>query len=82
MLTLQRYDFPLTYIPWKDAVVSDTLSRVYLNDCKTGISAENMEAHVYLINKSWPMTDKKLSSYYEISAPEESLKLLAKYTLH
>ena len=63
MLALQKCDFTLSYIPWKDAVVPDTQSRAYLNDCKTEISTEDMKTHVHLINKSRPMIDKKLNDW-------------------
>ena len=56
MLELQRYDFIVNFFQGKEAVIPDTQSRVYSNDCETEISTEDMKAQVYFINKSLPMT--------------------------
>ena len=83
MLALQQYVFTRNYIPGKDVVVPDILSRAYVNDCKSEISTEDIEAHMYFVNKSrLIITDKKLYIYCVKTATDESLKLLAKYILH
>lgn len=82
MLALQRYDFDLQYIPGKEAVVPDTLSRAFLNECEPEISTEDMEAHVHLIEAEMPMSDKKLTRYRQATSTDKTLQLLKKYTLN
>ena len=48
MLALQWCDITFNYIPGKNVVVPDTL---HLNDCKTKMSTEDMEAYVQLAGK-------------------------------
>ena len=55
-------------------IVPNTLSCAYLNDCKTEVSSEEIESHVHLMNKLWPMID-----LLKKTATDESLKLLAIY---
>ena len=71
------YDFPLNFIPRKDAEVPDTILQTYLNDCKTENSTEDMEARVYFIHELWLTTNKKFNC--EKTATDELIKLL---TLH
>ena len=80
MLALQRYDFDLKYIPGKDAVVPDALSRAYLDDCDPEISEEDLEAYVHQIVSEMPISDKKLIQYRQSTASDETLQLLAEYT--
>ena len=79
MGVMQRDCFTLPYVPQKDAVVSNRLSHTYLNNCKTEIFTEDMEANVHLINKSQPVTYKKLNPYCKEIITDELEKSIVKY---
>ena len=54
-------------------------NKCILNWLKTEISTEDIEIYVHLINKSRPMTDKKLNTYCEKTTDE---LLLTKYAFN
>ena len=51
----------------------------YLDIIESELSDEEMEAYILQIKESFPMSDKKLSIYQEVTANDETLQLLAKY---
>ena len=65
MVALQPYDFELKYIPARDAVGVDTLSRAHFEDTNSEISETNMATCILMKIKNYPMSDDKLNLYRE-----------------
>ena len=61
MMRLQKYNFTVEWIPGKDLVIPDTLSRASFNiDCIDTELSDIVDTHVDLVIKSFPATDKQL----------------------
>ena len=79
LLRLQKYDMSVMYKPGKSIPVADALSRRYLNE--TDSTSELMEAHVYLIASSLPVSDQKLKDIKDAAEADLQCKLLKKTIL-
>ena len=60
ILHLQKYDFELIYIPGKDMILSDTLSRASLPTTKQDLINEEITSYIHCVLKSIPIVDKKI----------------------
>ena len=61
MMRLQKYNFTVEWIPGKDLVIPDTLSRASFNiNCIDTELSDIVDTHVDLVIKSFPATDKQL----------------------
>ena len=63
MLYLQRYDFKIQFIPGKQVIVADTLSRSVLPDATPKLTNAELESHIYLIKGCLPVSERKLKKY-------------------
>lgn len=75
MMRIQRYDVEVVYLPGKDMVLADTLSRAYLPECssygsvETEIETVNMLQHV-------PISADRLSSIRSATKEDRTLQTL------
>lgn len=76
-VSLQNFDFELKYIPGKEIIVADHLSRSYLKDSSNS-EEEKIEAFV-MIEQSLNITDTRLNEIKEKTSIDEELKSVLKY---
>ena len=62
-LRLQKYDFELEYAPGKTMLVSDTLSRSYLNAIKPEFDESTLIRHVHFILLNLPISPSRLDQF-------------------
>ena len=60
---LQKYDFEFEYTPGKAMLVSDTLSRSYLNDIKPEFHENTLIRYVYFILSNLPISQSQLDQF-------------------
>ena len=79
LLTLEKYDISITYVPGKYMYVADTLSRASLNR-KSADSELNddMEVVVHSLVTNLPLTEEKLTQMKSETAQDETLQELLK----
>ena len=79
LLTLEKYDISITYVPGKYMYVADTLSRASLNE-KSADSELNddMEVVVHSLVTNLPLTEEKLTQMKSETAQDETLQELLK----
>ena len=82
LLRLYRYDFTLNYIPGKNMVVSDALSRAYLKDQKPEISDAEMDYMIHSVISSLPISDEKLKQFQTETSKDETLRTLPKHVMN
>ena len=64
LLRLQKYQFTMNYIPGKDMVVTDTLSRAYLSNTSTPeIDTSDMTPYVHFVISNLPISDDRLLEF-------------------
>eukprot|EP00794_Sanderia_malayensis_P014552 gene14552-16054_t len=81
-LKLQKYDFNLEYSPGRTMVVSDALSRTYLDSQTTEIQEPDL---IHQINSTFqllPISKNRLALLQEETASDEVLQQLINFTLH
>ena len=81
-LKLQKYDFNLEYSPGKTMVVSDALSRVYLNDHASEIPETQLIHQVTLTFQLLPISKARLVELQEQTSLGPVIQQLRSYTLH
>ena len=64
-LKLQKYDFALEYAPGKTMVVSDALSRAYINNSRTEFEENDLIYHVHLIVRNLPISKRRIKELQE-----------------
>ena len=62
-LRLQKYDFELEYAPGKTMLVSDSLSRSYLNDIKPEFDKNTLIRHIHFILLNLPISQFQLDQF-------------------
>lgn len=79
LLALQKYEFEVIYIPGRESVIADALSRAYITDSEQEISDTEMDKYIHTIIKQYPMSDQKLNIYRDETGKDTTLKMLMKY---
>lgn len=77
-VSLQNFDFELKYIPGKEIVVADHLSRSHLKD-SSNTEEEKIEAFVAMIEQSLNVTDTRLEDIKEKTSNDAELQGVLKY---
>ena len=77
LLQLQKYDFEVKYIPGKDLVLPDTLSRAPLKQNVSEIQNDETMAQVNSIIANLPISKCKLNKIEEETATDETLQKLS-----
>ena len=81
LLRLQKYQFTTNYIPGKDMVVTDTLSRAYLSNTSTPeIDTSDMTRYVRFLISNLPISDDKLLQFQRETSRDPALEKLRGYT--
>ena len=81
LLRLQKYQFTTNYIPGKDMVVTDTLSRAYLSNTSTPeIDTSDMTRYVRFLISNLPISDDKLLQFQRETSRDPALEKLQGYT--
>ena len=60
IMFLQKYDFVVNYVPGKDLVCSDTLSRAPLKEQAPETSETEVNCQVHLVISSFPISTERL----------------------
>ena len=81
LLRLQKYQFTTNYIPGKDMVVTDTLSRAYLSNTSTPeIDTSDMTRYVHFVISNLLISDDKLLKFQRETSRDPDLEKLREYT--
>lgn len=75
-LTLLKYDFEVKHKPGSSMFISDTLSRLYLNETKEKL-VPDVEINEIQLNAHLPMSPKEYNRLKEETEKDQDLKLLA-----
>ena len=78
-LRLQKYDFELEYAPGKTMLVSDTLSRSYLNKIKLEFHKDTLIRHVHFILSNVPIIQSRLDQFHLEMQKDQILQTLILY---
>ena len=81
-MKLQKYDFNLEYSPGKSMVVSDALSRAYLNNHSTEIDDVDLIHSIQLTFDSLPISEARLNQLQQETASDNILQQLKEVTLN
>ena len=79
---MQKYDFQLEYAPGKTVLVSDTLSRSYLNDVKPEFDENTLIRHVHFILLNLPISQSRLDQFRLETQKKQILRTLICYTMN
>ena len=76
LLRLQRYDFNVIYVPGRDMLLADTLSRAYLPECS---STGTAEAEIETVNMVayLPISEERLSTIRSATETDRTLQTLS-----
>jgi hypothetical protein len=80
-MKLQMYDSDLEYSPGKTMVVSDALSRAYLNNQSTEIDQPDLIHCIQFTFDNLPISDARLTEFQKETASDTTLQQLKEYTL-
>ena len=81
-MKLQKYDFNLEYSPGKSMVVSDALSRAYLNNHSTEIDDVDLIHSVQFTFDTLPISEARLNQLQQETASDHILQQLKEVTLN
>lgn len=79
LLRLQKYDIDVTYVPGRDLLLADTLSRAYLPDSEQGETESDLET-VNMVTYL-PISAERLSAIRDATKEDEKLQGLIKLIL-
>ena len=82
LLRLQPYRFTFKFVPGKDILVADTLSRAFIIDSSLGISEDELNCFVHVINDHDTISKSKLSQFAVETSKDPVLKKLKDYVLN
>ena len=80
LLRLMRYNATAIFIPGKLPVVTDALSRKPMHG-ETSMTEGEFEAYVNTVSQSQPASDQHLEKIRQATEEDNTLQLVAKYTL-
>ena len=76
---LQKYDFVVNYVPRKDLVCSDTLSRIPLKEQGPEISETEVNCQVHSVISSFPISTERLKQLEVETLNDRTLQRIASY---
>ena len=79
MLYLQRYDFKIQFIPGKQVIFADALSRSALPDTTPELTNAELESHIHLIKECLPVSERKLKEIQDETMRELVLSKVCYY---
>ena len=79
MLFLQKYDFRVDYIPGKDMIVADALSRAQLSDVTPELTESEIKSYIHSIISNKPISDRKLEGIKKETEQDTALKMVTNY---
>ena len=80
-MRLMRFNVKAKYVPGKDMLVADTLSRSPVSTTKSN-SHEEIHAHVSDVQSSWQVSDAGLAKIRAETLKDVNLKAAMEYTIH
>ncbi|MES9901692.1 MAG: RNase H-like domain-containing protein, partial [Sedimenticola sp.] len=80
LLKLQPYNVTLTFLPGKEMLIADTLSRAFLNETEPEDSdlQKEMNVKVHTVIENLPVSEQKLSEYRESTSKDTELQAVIK----
>ena len=79
MLYLQRYDFKIQFIPGKQVIFADALSRSALPDTTPELTNAELESHIHLIKECLPVSERKLKEIQDETMKDSVLSKVCFY---
>jgi hypothetical protein len=79
MLFLQKYDFRVDYIPGKDMIIADALSRAQSSDVTPELTENEIKSYIHSIIINKPISDRKLESIKKETEKDTALKMVTNY---
>ena len=76
LLQLQKYDFEVNYIPGKDLILSDTLSRAPLSSNTSEIKEEEVTAQINAIVSCLPVSSNRINEIKEETLRDPTMSKL------
>lgn len=80
-MRLMRFNVKAKYVPGKDMLVADTLSRSPVSTTESS-SHEEIQAHVSDVQSSWQVSDAGLAKIRAETLKDVNLKAAMEYTIH
>ena len=80
-MRLMRFNVKAKYVPGKDMLVADTLSRSPVSTTESS-SHEEIHAHVSDVQSSWQVSDAGLAKIRAETLKDVNLKAAMEYTIH
>ena len=77
---MQKYDFELEYVPVKTMLLSNALSRSYLNDIKPEFNENTLIRQVHFILSNLPISQSRSKQFRLETQNDEILQTLICYT--
>ena len=81
LMRLMRFNVKAKYVPGKDMLVADTLSRSPVSTTESS-SHEEIQAHVSDVQSSWQMSDAGPAKIRAETLKDVNLKAATEYTIH
>ena len=81
LMRLMRFNVNAKYVPGKDMLVADTLSRSPVSTTESS-SHEEIQAHVSDVQSSWQVSDAGLAKIRAETLKDANLKAAMEYTIH
>ena len=81
LMRLMRFNVKAKYVPGKDMLVADTLSRSLVSTFESS-SHEEVQAHVSDVQSSWQVSDAGLAKIRAETLKDVNLKAAMEYTIH
>ena len=81
LMRLMRYNVTAEYVPGKDMVVADALSRSPMAGNHINRLQNDIEEYVNEVMASWPASDAKLNQIREATQQDVNLKTAMEYTI-
>ena len=81
LMRLMRFNVKARYVPGKDMLVADTLSRSPVSTTESS-SREEIQAHVSDVQSSWQVSDAGLAKIRAETLKDVNLKAAMEYTIH
>ena len=80
LLNLQKYDINLSYMPGKESILADTMSRADLQETAEEIPENELNAKIHMIQESAAATKQKLEEIRNEVWKDLAMIRLVEYT--